>query len=93
MTVRTWFGDLYAQFRYAIRTIRNTPGASTAAVLSLALGIGANTAIFSFVERPVAQAAAHPFAPGTAPGRQDTADRPPVGVLELPGLLRVQRRE
>lgn len=49
MNIAAWLDNARADFAYALRQLRANPGFTTVAVLSLGLGIGANSSMFQLV--------------------------------------------
>ena len=45
-----WLEDLFQDVRYALRTLRQNPGFAAVALLTLALGTGATTIVFTVIE-------------------------------------------
>lgn len=50
MRLKEWLGAVAADVRFAIRQVQASPGFAAVAILTLALGIGANSAIFALVD-------------------------------------------
>ncbi len=57
---RRWVEDLAQDARYALRGLLRNPAYAAVSVLTLALGIGANTAIFSLVDGVLLRPLAYP---------------------------------
>ena len=77
----TMFDAFRQDLRYAARSLRRTPGFAIAAIVTLALGIGANTAIFTLLDAVM-------FKPLNVPSPQDLVtlyERPRDGDADATG--------
>ena len=70
-----WIEEAMADTRYALRTMRRNPVLAGAAIITLALGIGANTAIFSAVNAVILRPLPYPDPDQLVMLSEDNAER------------------
>ncbi|MGA3075331.1 MAG: ABC transporter permease [Bryobacteraceae bacterium] len=82
----TFFASLGQDLRYGFRTLRKNPGFTAVAMLALALGIGANTAIFSVINGVLLRPLAYPD-PGRLTMIYETTKEFPEASVAYPNYL------
>src|SRR2546428_3995216 len=75
---------MFQDLRYALRTLARSPGLSLAAVLTLGLGIGANSTMFGVVDRLFFRPPAHVVDPDRVVRLYVTTTMPPYGTNIMP---------
>jgi len=81
-----WLEDSWQDFRYAMRTLRQHPGFAVVAILTMAIGVGASTVMFTVVNGVLLRPLPYPEA-----DKLDAASFPQRSALphEAPAQIRV----
>ncbi|HEU0177638.1 MAG TPA: ABC transporter permease, partial [Blastocatellia bacterium] len=87
MNTLSFLEEIARNVRFSLRTLRRNPGFAAAAILTLAIGIGANTAVFSVVNSVLLKPLPYPAA-GRLISVQHTAPGAP-GLMSASGDLRL----
>ncbi len=87
-----WFESLLRDLRFGMRQLRCNPGFATTAILSLALGIGASTAIFSAVDVILFRPLPFPHADDLSIVRKGPRSGEPVGGVAPANALEMVER-
>ncbi len=85
------FENVKQDLRYALRTLRKNPGFTAVAVITLAVGIGANTAIFSVIDGALLRPLPYPR-PDRIVRIWQTDDKGRIGNLADPNFADLQQQ-